>query len=93
MPLFEDLTTLQLREFMLDSEVLAPAKGELIFKKDDYTNTFFSIVDGEVVIEVPDNDGKFRQRAARARGSSSASWGCSPGAAAPARCAPARTAC
>ncbi len=59
-PLFKDLTTLQLREFMLDSEVLSPRKGELIFKKDDYTNTFFSIVDGEVVIEVPDNQGKFR---------------------------------
>ena len=59
-PLFKDLTTLQLREFMLDSEVLSPRKGELIFKKDDYTNTFFSIVDGEVMIEVPDNQGKFR---------------------------------
>ncbi|HZM45394.1 MAG TPA: cyclic nucleotide-binding domain-containing protein [Burkholderiales bacterium] len=59
-PLFKDLTTLQLREFMLDSEVLNPQKGELIFKKDDYTNTFFSIVDGEVMIEVPGNDGKFR---------------------------------
>jgi CRP-like cAMP-binding protein/thioredoxin reductase/Fe-S-cluster-containing hydrogenase component 2 len=57
-PLFKDLTTLQLREFMLDSEVLAPKRGELIFQKDDYTNSFFSIVDGEVMVEVPDDAGK-----------------------------------
>ena len=60
-PLFKDLTTLQLREFMLDSEVQSPAKGELIFKKDDYTNSFYSIVDGEVMIEVPDKEGKVKQ--------------------------------
>src|SRR6185436_16832743 len=59
-PLFKDLTTLQLREFMLDSEVQSPKKGDLIFRKDDYTNTFFSIVDGEVMIEVPGTDGKVR---------------------------------
>lgn len=57
-PLFKDLTTLQLREFMLDSEVHAPKKGEIVFRKDDYTNSFFSVVDGEVTIEVPDEDGK-----------------------------------
>ncbi|MDP2241612.1 MAG: cyclic nucleotide-binding domain-containing protein [Burkholderiales bacterium] len=59
-PLFKDLTTLQLREFMLDSEVLAPKSGDVIFKKDDYTNSFFSIVDGEVLIEVPDDGGKVK---------------------------------
>jgi CRP-like cAMP-binding protein/Fe-S-cluster-containing hydrogenase component 2/thioredoxin reductase len=59
-PLFKDLTTLQLREFMLDSEVQAPKSGDVIFKKDDYTNSFFSIVDGEVMIEVPDEAGKSR---------------------------------
>ena len=59
-PLFKDLTTLQLREFMLDSEVRSPKGGEVIFKKDDYTNSFFSVVDGEVVIEVPGKDGKVK---------------------------------
>ena len=54
-PLFKDLTTLQLREFMLDSEVRGPGDGEPIFRKDDYTNSFFSIVDGEVTIEVTDD--------------------------------------
>jgi CRP-like cAMP-binding protein/Fe-S-cluster-containing hydrogenase component 2/thioredoxin reductase len=50
-PLFADLTTLQLREFMLSSEVLAPRRGEVIFRKNDYTNSFFSILDGEVLVE------------------------------------------
>lgn len=59
-PLFKDLTTLQLREFMLDSDVRSPASGETIFQKDDYTNSFYSIVDGEVLIEVPDKDGKVK---------------------------------
>ena len=56
-PLFTDLTTLQLREFMIGSEVLAPKNGELIFRKDDYTNSFFSIVDGEVLVETRTDNG------------------------------------
>ncbi len=59
-PLFKDLTTLQLREFMLDSEVLVPKSGEVIFMKDDYTNSFFSVVEGEVHIEVPAKGGKVK---------------------------------
>ncbi len=59
-PLFKDLTTLQLREFMLDSEVQAPQSGEVIFKKDDYTNSFYSIVDGEITIDVPADGGKLK---------------------------------
>ena len=60
-PLFADMTTLQLREFMLDSDVLAPKSGETIFEKDAYSNTFFSIVDGEVLIEGTDQDGNVKQ--------------------------------
>ena len=56
-PLFADLNALQLREFMLDSEVVAPAPGTVIFRKDDYTNSFFSVVDGEVLIEILAEDG------------------------------------
>lgn len=59
-PLFADLTTLQLREFMLDSEVLAPPPGAVIFTKDDYTDSFFSILEGEVSIDIPDKDGTSR---------------------------------
>jgi len=60
-PLFKDMTSLQLREFMLESEVLAPAPNEVIFSKNDYTNSFFSIVDGEVVIGVLDQDGNGKE--------------------------------
>lgn len=60
-PLFTDMTTLQLREFMLDSDVLAPKSGSVIFEKDDYSNTFFSIVEGEVLIEGKDKDGNPKQ--------------------------------
>jgi CRP-like cAMP-binding protein/thioredoxin reductase/Fe-S-cluster-containing hydrogenase component 2 len=54
-PLFADMTTLQLREFMIDSEVQNPREGEVIFLKNDYTNTFFSIVDGEVLVEAEES--------------------------------------
>ena len=61
-PLFADMTTLQLREFMLDSEVLAPKSGAVIFRKDDYTNTFFSILEGEVLIEITDQKDRTTHR-------------------------------
>ena len=47
-PLLADITTLQLREFMLDSDVRTPAAGEVVFERNDYTQPFFSIVDGDV---------------------------------------------
>ena len=57
-PLFADMSTLQLREFMLESEVHAPKSGKVIFNKGDYTNSFFSILEGEVMVELPAKDGK-----------------------------------
>ena len=55
-PLLSGLTVLQLREFFLDSDIRMPAAGEYIFRKNDYTNTFFCIVTGEVLIEIDEND-------------------------------------
>ena len=55
-PLLSALTTLQLREFMLDSEVLAPKRGELIFRYNDYTNSLFSILHGEVKVQIDPAD-------------------------------------
>ncbi|MGA2550340.1 MAG: cyclic nucleotide-binding domain-containing protein [Burkholderiaceae bacterium] len=49
-PMFAGLTTLQLREFMLDSEVLAPRPGDIVFERNDYTNSFFSVIEGEVIV-------------------------------------------
>ena len=57
-PLFADMSTLQLREFMLESEVHAPKPGTVIFKKGDYTNSFFSVLEGEVLVEIVDKAGK-----------------------------------
>ena len=51
-PLLAGLTTLQLREFMLDSEIRTPEPGEIIFNRNDYTDTFYSILEGEVGIEI-----------------------------------------
>lgn len=57
-PLFASLTTLQLREFMLDSRVLVPRNGEIIFKLNDYSNSFYSILEGKVSIQVQSKEGK-----------------------------------
>ncbi|HRQ65510.1 MAG TPA: cyclic nucleotide-binding domain-containing protein [Xanthomonadaceae bacterium] len=50
--LLSHITPLQLREFMLDSEILTPKAGEPVFERNDYTNTFFVIIDGEVRIQL-----------------------------------------
>ena len=57
-PLLSALTTLQLREFLLDSEIHTPALAATIFAKNDYTNSFFSIVEGSVTVSVSGKDGK-----------------------------------
>jgi len=56
--LLSPITELQLREFMLDSNVITPKNGETIFKKNDYTNTFFSIVKGSVNIILDEKSGR-----------------------------------
>jgi CRP-like cAMP-binding protein/thioredoxin reductase len=57
MPLFASLTTLQLREFMLDSAVGTPRGGEVLFQQNDYSNSFFSILEGNVKIQISVKDG------------------------------------
>ncbi len=51
-PLLESVNRLQLREFMLESELTTPNEGEVIFERNDYTNSFFMIVSGEVLVEM-----------------------------------------
>ncbi len=58
-PLLALLNTLQLRELVLESNILLPGPGDIIFKRNDYSTTFFSIVEGELDVlidedEVPD---------------------------------------
>jgi CRP-like cAMP-binding protein/Fe-S-cluster-containing hydrogenase component 2/thioredoxin reductase len=50
--LLSHITPLQLREFMIDSDIRAPAPGEVVFQRNDYTNSFYSIVEGEVQVQV-----------------------------------------
>jgi CRP-like cAMP-binding protein/Fe-S-cluster-containing hydrogenase component 2/thioredoxin reductase len=51
-PLLAGITTLQLREFLIDSDIRTPKPGENVFNRLDYTNTFYSIVEGEVGVEL-----------------------------------------
>jgi Fe-S-cluster-containing hydrogenase component 2/CRP-like cAMP-binding protein/thioredoxin reductase len=55
-PLLSGLTPLQLREFFLDSTVHFPKKGDTIFERNDYTNSFFMIVDGDTEILIDANN-------------------------------------
>jgi CRP-like cAMP-binding protein/thioredoxin reductase/Fe-S-cluster-containing hydrogenase component 2 len=55
-PLLGGLTVLQLRELFLDSDIRAPAAGDYIFRKDDYTNSFYCIISGTVEIEIDPDD-------------------------------------
>ncbi len=56
-PLLSGLTTLQLREFLIDSSFHFPKPGDTVFERNDYTNSFFMIVEGGVEILIdPDDD-------------------------------------
>lgn len=51
-PVFAAINPLNFRELILGSQVLAPAAGDVIFRKNDYTNSFFTILAGTVELEV-----------------------------------------
>ena len=55
-PLLAMLNTLQLRELVLESNILLPKAGDIIFKRNDYSTTFFFIVEGELDILIDDDD-------------------------------------
>jgi thioredoxin reductase/Fe-S-cluster-containing hydrogenase component 2/CRP-like cAMP-binding protein len=50
-PLFRDIQMLALRELLLVSTVLTPAKGSSIFAKGDYASSIFNVLKGEVHLE------------------------------------------
>ncbi len=60
-PVFAELTTLQLREFLLDSKILTPPAGTLVFQRNDYTDSFFSVLEGEALVVAGGKDGKASQ--------------------------------
>ena len=55
--LFDGLTMLQIREFLLDSTIHALPAGAVVFNLNDYGDTLFCIVAGEVQIELGEGAG------------------------------------
>jgi cGMP-dependent protein kinase 2 len=51
-----DLSPLQLREFMLDSEMRLFDAGEIVFRRNDPGSSLFAIVEGEMLVEVDRNN-------------------------------------
>lgn len=54
--IFQDVSPLQLRELMLDSQVHAFAAGEVIFARNDTGSSMFAIAQGSVGVEVNPDD-------------------------------------
>ncbi len=54
-PLLAMLNTLKLRELILESNILQPAAGDIIFKRNDYSTTFFFIVEGELDVLIDED--------------------------------------
>ena len=52
LPLFANLSEPQLREMLIDSTLHNMSKGDIVFQKNDYTDSFWSVVSGSVEIEV-----------------------------------------
>ena len=55
-PLYREINPLQFREFILGSKVLRPTPGAPVFRRNDYTDTFFVVLDGSVDIELGEGD-------------------------------------
>lgn len=55
-PLLAMLSSLQLRELVLESNILMPAPGDIIFKRNDYSTTFFFTVEGELDVLIDDDN-------------------------------------
>ncbi|HEX3062049.1 MAG TPA: NAD(P)-binding domain-containing protein, partial [Usitatibacter sp.] len=51
-PLLADLNRLQMREFMLEADILTPTKDEIVFLRNDYTTSFFMVAGGEVKVDI-----------------------------------------
>ena len=51
-PLFADVNPLMFRELILGSTLHLLNPGEVIFRKNDYTNSFFTVLDGIAELEV-----------------------------------------
>jgi thioredoxin reductase/CRP-like cAMP-binding protein/Fe-S-cluster-containing hydrogenase component 2 len=52
LPFFSELSDAQFRELVIDSTIHQLKAGDIVFERNDYTDTFFSIVSGQVAVEV-----------------------------------------
>ncbi|NBR16320.1 MAG: 4Fe-4S dicluster domain-containing protein [Gammaproteobacteria bacterium] len=55
-PLFTEVNPLIFRELILGSTIHVLKPGEVVFKRNDYTNSFYTIFNGGVDIQIDDND-------------------------------------
>ncbi len=55
-PLFAELNPLVLRELILDSNIHVPKANDVVFRRNDYSNSFYTIVSGNVYIQVDPSD-------------------------------------
>jgi len=52
LPLFAPLTPLQIREFVIHSELHHSKEGDVVFRRDEYANSLYCVLEGGVGIEV-----------------------------------------
>ncbi|MFQ5449789.1 MAG: NAD(P)-binding domain-containing protein [Nitrospinaceae bacterium] len=56
LPLFRDLSDPQFRELIYESSLRVKNQGQLVFRRNDYSDTLFNIIEGRVLVELPDDD-------------------------------------
>jgi len=52
LPLFATLTPLQIRELLIHSELHKPNERDVVFRRDEFANSLYLVIEGEVGIEV-----------------------------------------
>jgi CRP-like cAMP-binding protein/thioredoxin reductase len=57
LPIFSALTNLQIREFVIHSEIHTPTVGEVIFSRGEYSNSLYAIIEGEVGVQLKSDRG------------------------------------
>jgi CRP-like cAMP-binding protein/ferredoxin-like protein FixX len=55
-PLFAQLKTTQVREFLIHAELHQPNPGEVVFERNDFANSVYAILVGEVGIRINPDD-------------------------------------
>ncbi|WP_036303300.1 FAD-dependent oxidoreductase [Methylotenera sp. L2L1] len=55
-PLLRLLNSLQLRELILESNILQPAPADIIFERNDYSTSFFFVIEGELEMLIDEDD-------------------------------------